>query len=348
MLNGHCPGSAPAPGAVNDALVVDPRGRFDQINLFVRCAKNSARGVPNRTRGGRAPRAFSIIEVLMVISLLSLIVLALMEVFSTTQRAFRAGVTQSDVLEGGRAAVDLITSDLRQMAPSGGAVNLSVEGNYWYDQNYYLPLLQILPPVSTPIPTPGTPGTVTRTNLLEAVFFIGRQNTTWVGTGYFVNHKSSSPLYPLYRFTATTSSQNNVWTLQTNFVDTISSDLITGVWTNMSHVLDGVVHFVVRPYDINGYQITSTNQYESGQWVTNQDVTFFPPVYGETGFYFFSNTVPASVELEIGVLEDRTLQRAASRPTAVLRSQYLADKSGNVHLFRQRVTIPNVDPTAYQ
>jgi len=33
-----------------------------------------------------------------VISLLSLIVLALMQVFSTTQQAFRASVTQQDVL----------------------------------------------------------------------------------------------------------------------------------------------------------------------------------------------------------------------------------------------------------
>ena len=43
-------------------------------------------------------RAFSLVEVLVVISLLSLIVLALMQVFSTTQQAFRASVTQQDVL----------------------------------------------------------------------------------------------------------------------------------------------------------------------------------------------------------------------------------------------------------
>jgi len=27
---------------------------------------------------------------------------------------------------------------------------------------------------------------------------------------------------------------------------------------------------------------------------------------------------------------------------------YLQNQSGHVHLFRQRVTVPNVDPTAYQ
>ena len=117
----------------------------------------------------------------------------------------------------------------------------------------------------------------------------------------------------------------------------------------MSHVVDGVVHFIVRPCDINGYPMTSTNQYESGRSVTNQSVEFFLPVNGVAGFYFFSNTVPASVELELGVLEDGTLQRAESLPfQSAAQITYLGRKSGNVHLFRQRVTIPNVDPTAYQ
>jgi hypothetical protein len=123
-----------------------------------------------------------------------------------------------------------------------------------------------------------------------------------------------------------------------------------GQWTNMSHVMDGVVHFVVRADDPNGYPMTNTYQFNYGQRVTNRNVWFYPPAPGlrELGFYFFSNTVPASVELELGVLEDRPLQHAGSLPTPVLRTQYLQQQSGRVHLFRQLVTIPNVDPTAYQ
>jgi len=62
-------------------------------------------------------RAFSLIEIMMVVALLTLIMVALMSVFSSTQTAFRASITQTDVLEGSRAAMDLLTSDLRQMAP---------------------------------------------------------------------------------------------------------------------------------------------------------------------------------------------------------------------------------------
>ena len=70
-------------------------------------------------------RAFSLVEVLVVMGILSIIVLALMAVFNTTQRAFRAGVTQTDVLEGGRAAADLIAQDLKNLTPSGGSSNLT-------------------------------------------------------------------------------------------------------------------------------------------------------------------------------------------------------------------------------
>jgi hypothetical protein len=69
----------------------------------------------------------------------------------------------------------------------------------------------------------------------------------------------------------------------------------------------------------------------------------------------FSNTVPAAVELQLGVLEDRALSRAESLgipnswPSAsAAQWNYLTNRSGSVHLFRQRVTIQNVDPTAYQ
>ena len=71
-------------------------------------------------------QAFTLIEVMVVVVLLSFIVIALMAVFNSTQGAFRASVTQTDVLESGRAAMDLMTGDLRTMSPSQGASNGAV------------------------------------------------------------------------------------------------------------------------------------------------------------------------------------------------------------------------------
>ena len=85
---------------------------------------------------------------------------------------------------------------------------------------------------------------------------------------------------------------------------------------------------------------------------TNVVVYPFIPslVADERGCIFYSNKVPASVEIEMGVLEDKTLEHAESLipvgNAAVIN--YLTNHVGQVHIFRQRVPIRNVDPTAYQ
>ena len=284
---------------------------------------------------------FSLIEVMVAVALMSLIVIALMAVFSSTQKAFRASVTQTDVLEGGRAAMELITQDLRQMTPSGGTSNNAV--NFFSVDN----TTYAVPSLAYSLLQQSLPGSIaSRNNFLNYFFLLGRENTKWIGIGYAVDSTNTTQLYPLYRFYAETNLATPPRALFENFRNAV----FYGQWTNMSHVMDGVVHFVVRADDANGYPMTNTYQFNSGQRATNRNVLFYPPVQvqGEVGFYFFSNTVPASVELELGVLEDQPLQHAGSLPTAVLRTQYLQQQSGRVHLFRQLVTIPNVDPAAYQ
>ena len=272
-------------------------------------------------------------EVLLVVSLLSLIVLALMNVFSATQAAFRASITQTDVLEGSRAAMQLITSDLRAMTPSGGVSNSAALNpgpvNFFTvaNDNNYIPLSQSLPGSS-----------VRRANLLNKFFVLGRQNNKWIGVGYVVDNTNSSPLYPLYRF----YRETNITTSPVVLFNEFRSAIDGAQWTNMSHVMDGVVHLVVRAQDTNGMWID--NNYTNAQ-----NHLRLGSVYGEAQLYMFSNSVPASVELQFGVLEDRPLARAESLPfRSLAQSNYLAQQAGKVHLFRQVVPIPNVDPTAYQ
>jgi hypothetical protein len=105
----------------------------------------------------------------------------------------------------------------------------------------------------------------------------------------------------------------------------------------------------VRAYDDNGGWMTNYVTYSAGQYVTNQNVFYFLPALGQVGFVMFSNTLPASVQIEMGVLEDRALQRADSLSGSLpAQGRYLSGAAGQVHVFRQRVTIPNVDPAAYQ
>ena len=319
----------------------EPRAKPSRPSSLVPSARRSG------AKAARLVRAFTLIEVLVVMTLLSLIVLALMAVFNSTQTAFRASVTQTDVLEGGRAAMDLMTSDLRQMAPSRGGNSVIFNGNFpqpvnqpvnfYVNTNSDLPLVQSLPGSSA-----------LRTNVLQDFFVLGRGNLNgspaWIAVGYAVNPASRTDLNPLYRFyMATNVAAANPRTLFTNFYGAV----LSGSLTNWSHLLDGVVGLTVHAYDTNG--VWMTNGYSFGYTNTAKNILLLPSAFGQTGFCMFSNTLPASIEIELGVLEDRTLQRAGTWPNGSLsQSNYLALQAGKVHIFRQRVTIPNVDPSAYQ
>src|SRR6185436_10353272 len=62
-------------------------------------------------------RAFSLIEIMVVVVLLSVIILGLMAMFNQTQRAFKLGMNQTDVLEAGRVGTDLIVREMEQLTP---------------------------------------------------------------------------------------------------------------------------------------------------------------------------------------------------------------------------------------
>lgn len=290
------------------------------------------------------PRAFSLVEILVVMAILSLIVLALMAVFNTAQTAFRASVTQTDVLEGGRAAIDLMTSDLRQMSPSLGQSNGFYNGyysqvpvNFYVNTNSNLRLVQSL-----------TGSSAQRTNVLQDFCALGRANLngrpSWVLVGYAVYPGSQTYLNPLYRcYLTTNAAAASPQTLFTNFTLAI----LNGSLTNWSHLLDGVVNLTVHACDTNGVWLT--NGYTYGYSRFPKNVQLWPSAPGETSLCMFSNALPASLGIELGVLEDRTLQRADTWPNgSVAQSNYLAQQAGKVHVFRQRVTIPNVDLSAYQ
>lgn len=293
---------------------------------------------PVENREGKVRRSsiangFTLVEVLVVVALLSLIVVALMAVFNTTQTAFRASVTQSDILEGGRSAMDLMTGDLREMSPSLGANNGAM--NFCVTNYGYPPLDQSL-----------TASSNTRTNVQENFFILSRKNQDWTGTGYVViTNSAQGNLYSLYRFSMTmnVSASNSPAQLYTDFLNTDYT--ISPPW---SRLIDGVVGLRVHAFDLNGALI-NTNVLAS-LMRTNS----LPNLPGETGYVFYGNALPASVEIEMAVLEDRALQRAESLPDDVpappndRRTLYLQEQAGKVHIFRQRVSIPNVDPAAYQ
>ena len=104
-----------------------------------------------------------------------------------------------------------------------------------------------------------------------------------------------------------------------------------------NRIVDGIVHFRVTPCARNGYPIVSDFGYTNAFYTTNRffprrlaavanaDTTanmYFPD---HINFNYFSNAVPAYLELELGILEKQVLERYLSLPTnnPVVRQQFL-------------------------
>jgi hypothetical protein len=280
-----------------------------------------------RLSSATACGAFTLLEIMVAVSLLVVIMLGLMAMFTQTQKAFRAGMTQVDVLEGGRAAVDLLGRDLEQLAPS-----------YTSATNFYA-RVQPAPYVPLVQPLPGF-GHVSRQNILEDIFFLTRENQTWYGVGYRVVPVGAG-VGTLYRFVAPTNIYQDPAGLMRVFANT---DPLVG----MSRFLDGVVHFKARAFDRNGTLITSTAYLSPGAVTNSYNYVSWSPALGDVNLcQFTSNTVPAYVEVEIGVLETPALDRYKSFANAKAQQNYLQGLAGQVHVFRRRISINSVDPLTY-
>jgi type II secretory pathway pseudopilin PulG len=283
--------------------------------------------------------AFSLLEILVAVALLSFIILGLLSMFLQTQKAFRNSMKQVDVLEAGRAATDFLSRELSQITPSQMplTMNFYAAGSFSFNN----PLYQQLP------------GSVEqRTNIVQKLFFISRYNQDWIGTGYqVISDYTNAGVGTLYRFST------NRARAQTPLLFT---DYINAPLARLNRVVDGIVHFRVRAFATNGFPIEPMNspilgfrpnadtngmvqmQFSTGQWEVS--------VPDQADYYFTSNAVPAFVEIEVGILEPPIFERWRGIGSGNVAAQlnYLSNHVANVHIFRQRIPIQNVDYTAYQ
>ncbi len=285
--------------------------------------------------------AFSLIEILVTAALLSFIVLGLLAMFNQTQRAFRSSITQTDVLEAGRATLDMLSRELEQITPSQEAftTNFLAEPSVSFSK----PMLQDLPGSS-----------LRRTNIVQKFYFLTRFNTDYAGVGYQV-----IPDYPnggvgtLYRFAEGLPARYGALYL--------SRDFYNAPLTNMSRIADGVVHLRVRAFDPAGRLIAAELRRfqdpasQAGGFPAYTMVTTNLVLadgsraqYDQAAIFMTSNAVPAFVEVELGMLEPRVLQRYRAIPNPAAQLEYLSRYAANVHIFRQRIPVRNVDFSAYQ
>src|SRR4051794_40461702 len=89
----------------------------------------------------RRQNAFSLIEIMVSMTLLALIVTGLLVVFNSTTRALRAAHNTTDVFEGARATVSFVTRDFAGMKAGGlsNAINFSAHSYPWPPMTVTLP-----------------------------------------------------------------------------------------------------------------------------------------------------------------------------------------------------------------
>ena len=296
----------------------------------------------NGRPGGLRYNAFSMIELMATVALLSVIILGLVAMFSQTRRAFTSSISQVDVLESGRSAADFIARELEQMTPFGETTGTIP--NFYADTPNMNNFNQFIWPLTAP-------GDL-RTNNLEETFFITHNNQQWNIIGYKVFISPNIPvpdraLGSLYRFydsfTVTNAAKNlpQLATRINNDYNVFIQVPTTTPGTGFTHLVDGVVDFRVRAYTTNGVQFYFNYSTNSDFKMNNNLVP------GDYSYLFLGASIPAYVEVELGVVEDRVLAHynaLTNNPGIALG--YLTNHSAQLHIFRQRVPVLNVNPAA--
>ena len=271
-------------------------------------------------------RAFTIVELLVAMSILTLIVLVLYGLFDQVQKALRSNVAQVDVHEGGRAGMELASREMEQMQAGNLRTNVNLFTRF----------------TATPYRQALLNAGEDRVNALEEVFFLSLLNKHWIGTGYRVLAINTNGIPTDFAKTGVGTLcrfrlSNHVANVRSPSLYSRVMDVTPTNFANFQRVIDGVVHFRARAYDHNGLLITNNfnTNILSGVFVStnvfNNDV--------EYAYAFTNKALPAYMEIELGVLEPHVLERYRSYPNAIVASNYLARQAGAIHLSQQRVPI---------
>ena len=331
--------------------------------------KTSVRHFPNPA----ARRAFSLLELLVAIGLLSLIVLALYAMFDQTQKALHASVGQVDVMESGRSAMDLLVRDIQQAqspnlvpttnADGGGVTNI----NLAIRKRTFVSGSSIFDP-------PGVNDVLHRDFPLNELFFLTPfQGNQWGALGYFVAHGTNAGfaadenLGTLYRYQdPLTEAARGADAAKRflGFYQFLKGSALGGAYqrqpnqdfiseeyrrTNSTRLIDNVLFFHVLPFAGNGVamdrstprsfftNVYFSNYYAGGIVLTNSgNKSIDSPV---TTTLFMGTALPSALEVEMGVLSPRLWTQYTNQANLSLKTNFLAKHAADILVFRQRIPL---------
>lgn len=272
--------------------------------------------------------AFSVIEIMVAVALLAVIIVGLLAMFYQVQRAFRAGTAQVDVMEGGRATMNLLTRDLQEMTTTG----LSFVTN-----------CVILPSQALTLTSQELSSGEARENYLQDICLVSRLNDEWIGMAYRVAFADTG-VGTLYRLNVRRPVESLPFE-NTNAVTRLSDFACTNLdfaGPDLHRVVDGVVHLTFTPYDTNGFSFRTYNETDPRSGLRDLRIDHKADIMA-----FMETNLPAYIDIELAVLEPGAFEKFNARidsslpfPQSINRAtNYLARQIGRTHVFRQRVAI---------
>ena len=257
-----------------------------------------------------ALRALTLLEMMISMTLLAVIMVGLLAMFSHTQKALHIAATQTDVFENARGAIQLVSRDLSEMTAPATPEVTSATG-----------LMVDNPAGRLTLYNPGGTAPTQPLYFTEA-FWLSHVNDLWTGIGYFVEGTNYG-VGTLYRHSETASGPSVGNGLLDNFIN-------PGLGSkNTNRVSDGIVHFQLTAV----YPFADTNL-KTTNFVSSSD-------------FLFSNVLPAFVDIDLGVLEPGTLKQFEALVSLGTQAgedsakRFLTNHVGKIHFFRERVPIRN-------
>jgi prepilin-type N-terminal cleavage/methylation domain-containing protein len=329
---------------------------------------------------------FSLTELMVAVGLLSVIVFALYAMFNQTQKAFRQSLSQVDVTEGSRSALELIAADIEK------ASSLEVDGAISLVIRPAPPLLAY--PVGGRLSLPGPSG-VPHPLPLDEIFFMYRNSSnSWQTAGFFLGDPDNPPanaaldgVVGLYKFddgflTNTLADRAQYGDrpfngrghplaiaplLDKRFTAITDQRTTTAfpMFSRAPRIVDGVVFFRLtaldregRPYviDQSGSSLTPysyppilTNLATYHRYITNLAPIYLGPswpygdkgVPGESAVVFRGTNFPAAIDIELGVLDTKTMERFRGLPQVptTARQRFLENNAAQIVTLRHRVNL---------
>lgn len=301
----------------------------------------------------RSESGMTLVEIVVSVGLLVVIVTALLGAFNQTTRAFKTGFNQTDVLESGRAALEMVARVTTELSPSGMG---NLDPNAFSLHSPIQSVSHVDIPLSTNSPR--------QRLFMQKLLLLQKTPEKWVRSAFLVGHVDSFA-YPwnspedvvigsLYRYQAETSCSitnrdflNHDQALQLLEPRDVKINAIN--LARYSKVIDGVVHFSVKTSHV-GWEFTDSGQvtnrvgdvYERlpGFEILGRWARFIDPVTAAEEDIYVGAMLPSYVEVEIGVLENEAFgQVRALLSDKVATADFLRNNAHRIHFFRQRIPI---------